>query len=184
MSKIPPSENLRKEIRAFLQDMSTVDRGAEALTQSVRLAIRLRVQESLEAEQEDFIGQRHDQRGVDALYTDYREMLEKNALDLVVVDPNRHPARRDLPGRGVRTKGVITEKPMALSLAEADRMAKTCARADVPLLCGEVSVNHPEFERTETLLDRAEPGNILSLDTNPPGGRHSPWIYLIDRPVE
>ena len=63
MDKVQPSEELRKGIHAFPQNMVTADSGAEALTQLVRLATGLMVQQGLEAEQADFIGRDHYERG-------------------------------------------------------------------------------------------------------------------------
>ncbi len=63
MDKVQPSESLRKEVRAFLQDMASADSGADALSELVRLATGLMVQQGLEAEQADFIGRQHYERG-------------------------------------------------------------------------------------------------------------------------
>ena len=63
MEKVQPSDRLRKEIRSFLQDMGSASNGAEALSELVRLATTLMVQEGLEAEQTDYVGREHYQRG-------------------------------------------------------------------------------------------------------------------------
>ena len=62
MEKVQPSERLRKEIKAFLEDMGSASNGAEALSELVRLATTLMVQEGLEAEQADFVGREHYER--------------------------------------------------------------------------------------------------------------------------
>ena len=63
MRKIQPSDRLRKEIQNFFQDMGSAEDGAQALSEIVRLASTLMVQEGLEAEQADFVGRPHYQRG-------------------------------------------------------------------------------------------------------------------------
>ncbi len=63
MRKIQPSDRLRKEIQTFFQDMGSAEDGAQALSELVRLASTLMVQEGLEAEQADFVGRPHYQRG-------------------------------------------------------------------------------------------------------------------------
>jgi predicted dehydrogenase len=69
-------------------------------------------------------------------YTDWREMLEKSALDAVVVctPPNAHtePTLAALE----RELHVFVEKPMALASADAQRMAEAAARADRILMVG------------------------------------------------
>ena len=70
---------------------------------------------------------------ITALYTDYKEMLDKENLDIISVctladshcDITVNAARR-----GVH---VLCEKPMALDLAEADRMIDACEQAGVKL---------------------------------------------------
>src|SRR6266487_826448 len=63
-------------------------------------------------------------------YTDWREMLDKSALDAVVVctPPNAHtePTLAALE-RGLH---VFVEKPMALASADAQRMVEAAARSD------------------------------------------------------
>jgi predicted dehydrogenase len=69
-------------------------------------------------------------------YTDWREMLEKSALDAVVVctPPNAHtePTLAALE-RGLH---VFVEKPMALACADAQRMVEAAAKADRILMVG------------------------------------------------
>ncbi len=81
-------------------------------------------------------------RGVDRLYADYRTMLERETPDVVsVCIPTRaHPrvvaieVAAHAP-RGV--KAIFLEKPIAQSLAEADRMIDAFQRHGVA-----VAVNH------------------------------------------
>ena len=58
-----PSDRLRKEIRAFFQDLGSADHGAAALRELVRMASTLMVQEGLEAEQADVVGRERYERG-------------------------------------------------------------------------------------------------------------------------
>ena len=71
-------------------------------------------------------------------YTDYREMLEREALDILVVatSDNRH-ADIVVDGANAGVKGILCEKPLATSLEDADRMIRACAERGVPL-----HVNH------------------------------------------
>ena len=63
MSKVLPSEEQRNQLQAFFQQLGSQEDGAEALSQLVRMATQLIVQEALEAEQTDFIGRGHYERG-------------------------------------------------------------------------------------------------------------------------
>jgi myo-inositol 2-dehydrogenase/D-chiro-inositol 1-dehydrogenase len=69
-------------------------------------------------------------------YTDWREMLEKSALDAVVIatPPNAHaePTLAALE-RGLH---VFVEKPIALASADTQRMVEAVAKAGRTLMVG------------------------------------------------
>ena len=71
-------------------------------------------------------------------YTDYREMLANESLDILVVatSDNRHT---DIVVDGAESgvKGILCEKPLATTLEDADRMIRNCQEQGVPL-----HVNH------------------------------------------
>jgi predicted dehydrogenase len=74
---------------------------------------------------------------VTALYTDYHEMLANESLDIVDVCtwPRLHPDPT-IAAAEAGVKGVICEKPMALSLAEADAMIDAADRSGTKLAVG------------------------------------------------
>ena len=71
-------------------------------------------------------------------YTDYREMLAKEDLDILTVatSDNRH-TDIVVDGANAGVKGILCEKPLATSLDDADRMIQACAERGIPL-----HVNH------------------------------------------
>jgi len=75
--------------------------------------------------------------GVERIYTDYREMLEKERPDLVSVCtyPTTHCDITVAAAQG-RPKGIICEKPLAVTLDEADRMLTACRQNHVALATG------------------------------------------------
>jgi len=56
MPKIAPSTQLREQLAGFLKNAGSIESGAAALSELVRLATQRVVQEALEQEQTDFIG--------------------------------------------------------------------------------------------------------------------------------
>jgi UDP-N-acetyl-2-amino-2-deoxyglucuronate dehydrogenase len=67
-------------------------------------------------------------------YTDYRDMLEREQIDLlsVVTSDDRHAQMVvDAAEGGVRA--ILCEKPIATTLADADRMIAACERTGVPM---------------------------------------------------
>src|SRR5688500_15838482 len=72
--------------------------------------------------------------GIPRTYTDYRELLEKEGPELVAICtwPGTH-AEITRAAAEAGARGVICEKPMCLSLAEADAMIAACDRAGTRL---------------------------------------------------
>ncbi len=72
------------------------------------------------------------------LYADYREMLDKEALDiLTVATPDHRHAKIVIDGAESGVKGIFCEKPIATTLEEADAMIAACRGNDVKM-----SINH------------------------------------------
>ena len=67
-------------------------------------------------------------------YTDYREMLAREDLDILAVatSDNRH-TDIVVDGANAGVKGVLCEKPLATSLEDADRMIEACRERGIPL---------------------------------------------------
>jgi hypothetical protein len=56
MPKIAPSTQLREQLAGFLKNAGSIESGAAARSELVRLATQRVVQEALEQEQTDFMG--------------------------------------------------------------------------------------------------------------------------------
>ncbi len=105
--------------------------------------------------------------GVKTLYTDAEEMLRSEKPDIVAIATNtKH--RADLTCLAVEcgAKGIFTEKPMAHTLEETDRMVGTCAEAGVALSCGAITTTHPSFARARLLLDSGAIGQLVSIEAS------------------
>ncbi len=73
-----------------------------------------------------------------ATYTDYREMLARERLDILAVATSDHRhADIVVDGAASGVKGIMCEKPLATTLEDADRMIRACAARAVP-----IHVNH------------------------------------------
>ena len=122
--------------------------------------------------------------GVDNVYDDAEEMLRKEKLEIVAIPTNTRP-RADLTVLAVEcgAKGIMTEKPMAYTLEDADRMVKACADANVPLVCGAISTSEYSFEKAKEIIESGEIGDVVSIEAS--SNRHSVsqhqnWSYFID----
>ena len=102
--------------------------------------------------------------GVNA-YSDYHEMLAKERLDIaapvlpVSVNPQ---AVIDCAEAGVGA--IFSEKPIASSLADADRMVETCRARGIPFACGDAWRNLPQFWRFREMVDSGEVGEVRAIN--------------------
>ena len=72
------------------------------------------------------------------LYADYREMLDREDLDILTVATSDHRhAQIVIDGAESGVKGIFCEKPIATTLEDADAMIAACERNGVKM-----SVNH------------------------------------------
>ena len=110
--------------------------------------------------------------GVDRAYTDAAQLWTDPAVDAVVVAA---PARfhADLVVAAARAgKSIFCEKPMALSLADADRAIDAARAAGVMLQVGFNRRFAPDWRAARALLDTGELGTprLLRSLTRDPGG--------------
>ncbi len=135
--------------------------------------------------------------GVNQLYTDYREMLAKEQLDLVCVAPRYVDCHAEMviAAAEAGVKGIFCEKPLARTLAEADAMLATCAKSRTRLAVahrranpyewhGKKLVDEGHIGKVQRMVGRGKgdhrAGGILSL-RHSPGGElylycHGMWI--------
>ena len=120
--------------------------------------------------------------GIDALYTDAVEMLRRERPDIVAIATNTK-GRSDLTCCAVENgaRGIITEKPIAYTLEEADRMVQACAGAGVPLCAGAISTSHPAFGKARELAESGAIGDVVSMEaaSNRNLSQHQNWSYFI-----
>lgn len=88
-------------------------------------------------------------------YTDYREMLHKEQVELlsVVTSDHRH-AEIVVTAAEMGVRGILCEKPLATTVAEAERMIDVCQRHGVV-----ITVNHSRRWRPHWIGARALVGD-------------------------
>jgi predicted dehydrogenase len=98
-----------------------------------------------------------------SLYTDYDEMLEKEELDgvLIFAPSNQHGVLTEKAAR----KGlhIMVEKPMAATLAEADRMIKSAKENNVRLMINYPIANKPQAPGIIKMVRDGKLGNVYSF---------------------
>ncbi|MCK5515005.1 MAG: Gfo/Idh/MocA family oxidoreductase [Deltaproteobacteria bacterium] len=93
-------------------------------------------------------------------YNDYREMLERNTLDAVNVTTPTYTHCPIVIKSLESGCHVLCEKPMAMTLEEADRMIKAERRAGKIFMIGFSQRFYKEFVHMKEIIDRGELGKI------------------------
>ena len=114
-------------------------------------------------------------------YRDYRDMLEKSELDLVDVCVPNFLHKEVTVAAAEAGRHVITEKPMATTLEDADAMLEACANGGVKLMYAEDWVFAPALRRAEAICAEGAIGDILYIKAKEThSGSHSPFAQTIE----
>ena len=102
--------------------------------------------------------------GVTALYTDYREMLEREQLDIVSIAAlSRLHHEMTLEVAKHPVKGIFLEKPVAHSLDEADEMIAACRSAGIKVAVNHTRTFDPYYRAAKALIDNGEIGELRAV---------------------
>lgn len=103
----------------------------------------------------------------DHVYADYREMLERERPEIVSICTSAAARARillDVLAISKSVKAIWAEKPIAMTLAEADQMVEGCQRAGVLLAVGGSRCWDPIYNRIRDLIDQGEIGRLLQIN--------------------
>ena len=120
--------------------------------------------------------------GIAAHYTGYEALLADPAVELVVITaPNRlHAAITIAAARA--GKHVVCEKPLCVTLEEADAMIDACARAGVLLLYAEELFFAPKYVKAKQMADEGAFGRVhLVKQSEKHSGPHSSWFWDVEQ---
>lgn len=102
--------------------------------------------------------------GVDVGYADYRDMLEREKLDIVAVGPRWLDSHRDMVVAAANHGAhIYMEKPMCRSLDEADEMVAACEKNRVKLAIAFQTRYSPRLSVCRELIENGELGTILEF---------------------
>lgn len=121
-------------------------------------------------------------RGIPHAFGDPKKLLEMDEIDVVVLGcPNdlHCPLTEAAAAAG---KHVICEKPLAMNLAEADRMIAACRQARVKLMYAEELCFAPKYVRLKRLVDDGALGRVhLVKQAEKHDGPHADWFWDVQR---
>ena len=110
------------------------------------------------------------------LYESYQEMLERERPDIVSICTHVAPraeitldiVRMVREGR-TGVKCIWVEKPMAVSLQEADSMVEACRDAGVVLMLNAMRASDVYYRRARSLIDEGALGRMLQITAHGSG---------------
>jgi len=116
------------------------------------------------------------------VFTDYKQLLAEKDIEMVTIAaPNYLHAQMtvDIVGAG---KHVVCEKPLCMTLEEADLMIDTCKRKGVLLMYAEELFFTPKYVKAKEMADEGAFGKIyLVKQTEKHFGPHAPWFWDVER---
>ena len=117
--------------------------------------------------------------GLQSCYDDYREMLQREALDVVMVTTENAQHAKVVEACAKAGAHVCVEKPMATSLTDALLMARACREAGTAMIVNWPSAWLPHARKAKEAIDTGAIGRVLEVgyrvgDTGTlgPGARH------------
>ena len=118
-----------------------------------------------------------------ALYTDWREMVERERPDVVAIVTSYGSIHGDLAAAVAETglvKGIYCEKPIAASMAQADRIAAACARHNVAYSCAHVFRWNARYRRALAWIREGAIGEVRSVSVTAMGALLHSGTHQID----
>ncbi|MEJ2007161.1 MAG: Gfo/Idh/MocA family oxidoreductase [Acidobacteriota bacterium] len=114
--------------------------------------------------------------------TDYRKLLDRKDVDVVVVGIPNHLHREVVVAAAQAGKHIILEKPIAHTLADADAMIAACKEHNVKLMYAETICFSPKYVRAKKLVAENAIGDLyMAKQGEKHSGPHSDWFYDVNR---
>ncbi|MCJ7529451.1 MAG: Gfo/Idh/MocA family oxidoreductase [Anaerolineales bacterium] len=115
-------------------------------------------------------------------FNDYHEMLKMK--DIYVVDIGiPYDLHFQVVVDSAKTgKHIIIEKPLCVTLQEADQMVEECKKHGVLLMYAEELLFAPKYVRAKNLIDEGALGeSFLAKQSEEHPGLHMPWFWDVKR---
>lgn len=114
-------------------------------------------------------------------YDDMDKLINESGCDVVdICLPNFLHAKATLKAAAAG-KHIIIEKPLAVTLEEADSMIDACKKAGVKLMYAEELCFAPKYERVRHLVKEGAVEKVYMLkQSEKHSGPHSDWFYDIN----
>ncbi|MHC4328129.1 MAG: Gfo/Idh/MocA family protein [Planctomycetota bacterium] len=120
--------------------------------------------------------------GISRVFTDYKQMLAEKDIEMVTITaPNHLHAQMtvDIANAG---KHVVCEKPLCVTLEEADVMIETCRSKGVLLMYAEELFFTPKYVKAKEMADQGAFGKVyLVKQAEKHFGPHADWFWDVTK---
>jgi predicted dehydrogenase len=120
--------------------------------------------------------------GLPRFFTDYRQMLAERDIEMVTIAaPNALHAAMTVDAANAG-KHIVCEKPLCMTLEEADLMIDTCRQKGVLLMYAEELFFTPKYVKAKQMADEGAFGRIYMVkQTEKHFGPHAPWFWDVNK---
>lgn len=110
------------------------------------------------------------------IYSDYKQMIDEESLDAVeILLPHYLHAETTIYAAKKGIKAISVQKPMAISLEQADKMIKACEEEGSILSVYENFVFDPHFQKAKELIRQDYIGDVSSIRIKVAMGATGGW---------
>lgn len=119
--------------------------------------------------------------GIPQVFHDYRDMLRERDIEMITIAaPNYLHAEMTIAAANAG-KHVVCEKPLCMTLEEADLMTDVCSRQGVLLMYAEELYFTPKYVQAKRMADEGAFGKIyLVKQSEKHFGPHGDWFWNVD----
>ena len=116
--------------------------------------------------------------GIPQWYDDLDKLLAESGAQVIDIGLPNYLHHDACMKAAAANKHVIIEKPLALTLEQADEMIDTCKKQGVLLMYAEQLCFTPKYERARTLVEHGAVGKVYMIkQSEKHSGPHSAWFY-------
>ncbi|NLK95027.1 MAG: Gfo/Idh/MocA family oxidoreductase [Clostridiales bacterium] len=120
------------------------------------------IKENAEAKKEEYLNKINNETAVVSVYTDYKEMIEKEDLDVVTIATESGYHAEIAIYAMKNGKNVIVEKPMALSIKDADEMIKVAKENKVKLCISHQNRFNKPIQKLREAIENDKFGKLVN----------------------
>ena len=120
--------------------------------------------------------------GVPRWFEDHRQLLAEPDIEMVTIAAPNHLHCQLMLNIARAGKHVVCEKPLCLTMEEADLMSGTCDQNGVLLMYAEELFFTPKYVRAKEIADQGGLGQVyLVKQSEKHFGPHAAWFWDVER---